>query len=65
MKFRSQKFSPVADFSQSRCQTLLIFYNPVSTRARRRAKLAGPRRSRGGAAFGGAPGAEHCEIFTF
>jgi hypothetical protein len=38
--------------------TSLIFHAPAAKRARRRAKLARPRRSRGSAAFGGAPGAE-------
>jgi hypothetical protein len=38
--------------------TLLVYNNPVSTRARRRASLARPRLCRGSAAFGGAPGAE-------
>jgi hypothetical protein len=41
-----------------RIKTLLIFHGTVVKRARQRAKLARPRRSRGSAAFGGAPGAE-------
>jgi hypothetical protein len=41
-----------------RIKTRLIFHNPAPKRARRRAKLARPRQSRGSAAAGGAPGAE-------
>jgi hypothetical protein len=49
--------SSALEYTGIKIFTLLVFHNPVAKRARRRAKLARPRRSRGSAAFGGAPGA--------
>jgi hypothetical protein len=44
--------------------TLLIFHNPVSTRARHAASRHHPGEAGVGASEACAPGAELCEIFT-
>jgi hypothetical protein len=55
----------VAGFSGFGCATLLIFHNPVSTRARHAGEAGITPRSGVGAAFVGAPGAERESFSVF
>jgi hypothetical protein len=56
--FRFFHFASTPEYAGIVTFTQLIFHDPAAKRARRRAKLARPRRSRGSADFVGAPGAE-------